>query len=231
VSRVAVVIPAGGAGHRMGGVLKPFLELAGEPVLAHCLRPFLQRPDVHWVVVAVPPAVLADPPRWLTADHRVLLVAGGAERGESVRNAVAAIPGDADIILVHDAARPLVSADVIARCVDAAAAGASVVAAIPVADTIKVVDGDGTITATPDRSSLRAAQTPQAFPAAVLRSAFARAGADAFTATDDAALVARYGTPVAVVDGAPQNLKITTATDLAVAEALIAARPPAPGMQ
>ncbi|HSJ24929.1 MAG TPA: 2-C-methyl-D-erythritol 4-phosphate cytidylyltransferase [Longimicrobiales bacterium] len=218
---VGVIIPAGGAGRRMGGISKPFIELGGEPVLARSLRPFLARPDVRWVVVALPASVHADPPDWLRSDPRTILVVGGAERSDSVRNALAALPGECDIVLVHDAARPMVDAAVIQRCVEAAAGGVSALAAVPVTDTIKEVDDGGRVVATPDRRRLRAAQTPQAFPAGVLRMAHDRAAREGIGATDDAALVARYGATVVVVDGTPENLKITTPADLAVAEALL----------
>lgn len=222
-ARVAVVIPAGGAGRRMGGVRKPFADLAGRPVLDRCLDAFLARRDVHWIVVAVPPEVHAAPPAWLCRDRRVDTVVGGNERGDSVRNALQAVPDDADIVLVHDAARPLITPAVIARCIEAAAAGFSVVASVPVVDTIQQVDDGGTIIATPDRSRLRAAQTPQAFPAAVLRAAYARAAGEGIAATDDAGLVARFGGVVGTVEGAARNIKITTHLDMAVAEALLRA--------
>lgn len=222
MSRVAVVVPAGGSGTRMGGVLKPLLDLAGEPVLARCLRPFLERTDVEWVVVALPPALHDEPPHFLRADPRVRTVAGGAERIDSVRRALAAVPAEADVVLVHDAARPLVSGDVIDRCIRAAAAGRSVLAAVAVTDTIQRVDERDAIVDTPDRARLRAAQTPQAFPAAVLRAAHARAEAEGLSATDDAGLVARMGETVHVVEGSHRNLKITTPVDLALAAALLA---------
>lgn len=206
----------------MGGVTKPLLELSGRPLLQRSMQPFLDRADVHWVVVALPADLAAAPPHWLMSDRRVDIVAGGAERGDSVRNALAAVPAEADIVLVHDAARPLVSGAVIERCVAAAADGRSAIAALPVIDTIKEVDEGGRITGTPDRRALWAAQTPQAFPAEVLREAHARAAADGMAATDDAALVARYGGKVVVVEGAPENLKVTTPTDLVIAEALLA---------
>lgn len=206
----------------MGGVTKPLLELSGRPLLERSMQPFLERADVHWVVVALPADLAAAPPHWLMTDHRVDVVTGGAERGDSVRNALAAVPAEADIIIVHDAARPLVSAAVIERVVAAAAAGRSVIAALPVIDTIKEVDEGGRITGTPDRRALWAAQTPQAFPAHVLREAHARAAAEGVSATDDAALVARYGGKVVVIEGEPENLKVTTPTDIAIAEALLA---------
>jgi 2-C-methyl-D-erythritol 4-phosphate cytidylyltransferase len=224
MSRIAVVIAAGGAGRRMGGVAKPLLELSGQSMLERGIRPFLDRGDVHWVIIALPSDVAAAPPHWLMTDSRIDVVAGGAERGDSVRNALAAVPMEADIVLVHDAARPLVSAEVIDRCIAAAAGGRSAIAAIPVVDTIKEVDDGGRIVATPDRRTLFAAQTPQAFPAEVLRSAHARAAADRVSTTDDAALVARYGGTVIIVEGAPENLKITTPADLTIAAALLESR-------
>jgi 2-C-methyl-D-erythritol 4-phosphate cytidylyltransferase len=219
--RIAVVIPAGGAGRRMGGVFKPFLELDGVPLLQRSMRPFLERVDVEWIIVALPSELAATPPAWLLGDARVSVVAGGAERTDSVRSALAAVPTAAEIVLVHDAARPLVSTDIIARCITAARDGRSVIAAIPVVDTLKEVDEGGRIVSTPDRRRMWAAQTPQAFPAAVLRAAHQRAAADGVSTTDDAALVARYGATVVVVEGSTDNLKVTTPADLAVAEALL----------
>lgn len=222
MTRVAVVIPAGGSGQRMGGVSKPLLELCGEPILARSMKRFLERDDVRWIIVALPAAVVADPPAWLLRDARVRLVAGGAERGDSVRSALAAVPSEAAVIVVHDAARPLVARAVIDRCISAASAGHSAVAAVPLTDTIQQVDDDGRIVATPDRRQLRAAQTPQAFPAEVLRRAYERAQMDGIAATDDAALVARCGDTVIVVEGAADNLKVTTPEDMILAEALLA---------
>jgi 2-C-methyl-D-erythritol 4-phosphate cytidylyltransferase len=205
----------------MGGTFKPLLELDGVSVLERSVRPFLDRSDVHWLIVALPPELAATPPHFLMRDVRVDVVAGGAERGDSVRNALVAVPMEADIVLVHDAARPLVSAEVIERCVAAATQGVSAIAAVPVTDTIKEVDAGGRVIRTPDRRTLWAAQTPQAFPAEVLRNAHARAGEQQLRATDDAALVAHFGCTVVIVEGAPENIKITTQADIAIAEALL----------
>jgi 2-C-methyl-D-erythritol 4-phosphate cytidylyltransferase len=224
VTRVGVIIPAGGAGIRMGGVSKTLLPLHGTPVLAHTLAPFCARPDVIAIAIALPEPLLQHPPSWLTADQRVRLVGAGPERADSVRNGLAAITDDVDVLLVHDAARPLVSDDIIERCIAAAAGGRSVIAAVRVIDTIKQVDESGGVVHTLDRSRLWAAQTPQAFPAAVLRAAHVRAAAERFSATDDAALVARCGTPVTVVPGDTANIKITTPADVTIAEALLARR-------
>lgn len=218
--RAAVVVAAGGAGRRMGGLRKQYLELAGEPLLLHALRPFLAQRFVEWVVVALP-ADDPEPPAWLAGlDARIRTVPGGVERGDSVRAGLDAVPEEADVVLVHDAARPLVGPTVIERAVEAAAAGVGAVVAVPVADTLKVV-ADGVITETADRTRLWQAQTPQAFPRAMIVDAYRRAAADGVVATDDAALVEHYGGRVVVVEGERSNLKITTEADMAVAVALM----------
>lgn len=206
----------------MGGAAKPFLEVGGRPVLARALRPFLEHSAVDWVVVALAPDHMADPPAWLTSmDPRIALVEGGLERGDSVRRALDLVPPEAAVVLVHDAARPLVSAAVVARVYDVAARGRSVVAAVPVTDTIQEVDAARRIVATPDRSRLWRAQTPQAFPRAVLVDAYQRAEAEGVPGTDEAALVTRYGGVVEVVEGDLRNLKLTSREDLRMAEALL----------
>jgi 2-C-methyl-D-erythritol 4-phosphate cytidylyltransferase len=222
MTRTGVVVPAAGGGSRMGGRRKPFLELAGEPVLARALRPFLGHPTVEIIVVALPPDVVAEPPHWLSAlDPRIQLVVGGRERGDSVRAALDRLPPELDVIVVHDAARPLVSADIVVRAIEAAAGGVGAVVAVPVTDTIKEVDATGCIVATPDRSRLWAAQTPQAFPASMLRAAYARSVRDGVAATDDAALVTHYGGKVVVLPGEARNLKITAEIDLQLASILL----------
>lgn len=223
--RAAVVVPAGGSGRRMGGVRKQYLELLGEPVLVHALRPFLAHPAVEWIVVALPAEDLADPPAWLTAlDARIQLVAGGRERGDSVRAALEAVPDMADVVMVHDAARPLVSAEIIDRALAAALTGVGAIAAMPVADTLKEVGEDGEVRGTPDRERFWRAQTPQAFPRALILDAYRRAAADGFSGTDEAALVERYGGTVVVVEGAEENLKVTRPSDLVLAEAFLRIR-------
>ena len=215
--RAAAVIVAGGAGLRFGGpVRKQYLEIGGVPVLLRAVRAFLDHPRIGAVVVVLPPDDVADPPRWL-AGLKVTIVAGGAERGDSVRNGLAAVAEDVDRVLVHDGARPFVSADVIGRVLDAEGGA---IAAVPVTDTIQQVDAEGVITATPERAALWQAQTPQGFPRAALLGAYARARADGLAATDDAAVFARYAGPVRVVMGAYDNLKVTRPEDLPVAEAI-----------
>ncbi len=225
---VGVAVPAAGMGRRMGGVRKPWLELAGRPVLEQALRPFLERGDVVAVRVALAPDDMADVPRWLLRlDPRVRVVEGGATRAESVARAVEALPVDVEVVLVHDAARPLVSADVIERVVAEARAGRGAVAGLPATDTLKRVDDAQRIVSTPSRVGMWRAQTPQGFPAALLRRALEPLAADPTGAgrmTDDASFVEAIGGEVVMVMGSPRNLKVTRPADLPLAE-WYAARP------
>jgi len=222
------VIVAGGSGRRVGGpVRKQYLEIAGVPVLLRAILPFLHHPSIHQTVVVVPEEDAAAPPPWLAALD-VRIVAGGAERGDSVWNGLRALGDDIDLVLVHDGARPFVDAEVIDRVLDRCG-DAGAIAAVPVTDTIKEVGDDGTIAGTPDRARLWQAQTPQGFPRAALVDAYIRAREDGVAATDDAALFERYAGPVRVVMGSYRNLKVTRPEDLAVAEALALAASAAGG--
>jgi 2-C-methyl-D-erythritol 4-phosphate cytidylyltransferase len=213
----AAVLVAGGSGTRFGGpVRKQYLEVGGVPVLLRALRPFLDHPRIASVVVVLPAEDVENPPIWLTSlDIRI--VGGGAARGDSVLAGLQAVSADVDRVLIHDGARPFVSADVIDRVLDAEGGA---IAAVPVTDTIQRVDADGVIVDTPDRAALWQAQTPQGFPRAALLDAYRRARADGVAATDDAAVFARYAGPVRVVMGAHRNLKVTRPEDLPLAEAL-----------
>jgi 2-C-methyl-D-erythritol 4-phosphate cytidylyltransferase len=220
-ARAAAVIVAGGAGLRFGGsVRKQYVRIGGEPVLLRAIRPFLHHPRISAVVVVLPPDDVADPPSWL-ADLPVRIVAGGAERGGSVLNGLLATPEDAASVLIHDGARPFVSADIIGRVLDECADGGAI-AAVPVTDTVQQVDAAGVIIHTPDRFALWQAQTPQGFPRAGILDAYRRAAEEGVAATDDAALYARYAGPVRVVMGAYDNLKVTRPEDLPIAEAIAA---------
>jgi 2-C-methyl-D-erythritol 4-phosphate cytidylyltransferase len=219
--RVGVAVPAAGLGVRMGGLRKPFLELVGEPVLRHALAPFLDEDRVVAVVVALAPDDAADPPAWITdLDGRVRVVAGGQTRTESVRNAIVALPDDVDIIAVHDAARPLVTRAMVSQCIDIAAEGRGAVAGCPAVDTLKRVDEQALVLDTPSRIGMWQAHTPQVFPADLLRRAYEGAG----SGTDDAALVESVGGEVQMVDGGCTNIKVTRPEDIAIAEAILAAR-------
>jgi 2-C-methyl-D-erythritol 4-phosphate cytidylyltransferase len=206
----------------MGGERKPFLELAGEPILLRALRPFLAQPGVRAVVVALPAEQSEETPSWLSAlDDRILVVEGGDTRRDSVWAALQALPPDVDVVVVHDGARPLVSREVVARCVHVAAGGVGAVAGFPAVDTMKLVDERGGVTGTPERSRLWHAQTPQAFARTQIVEAYRRAVAEGWPATDDSALVERCGGAVRMVESSPTNLKITHRQDLVIAESVL----------
>ena len=209
----------------MGGRRKPFLPLAGKPLLRHALAPFLAHPWVRSVVVALHPEDHRDPPGWLTElDPRIRIVSGGASRVHSVSAAVDALAPEASWVMVHDAARPLVTETIVERCAQAAYSGRAALAGWPVTDTIKEIGSRRRVRSTPERSKLWAAQTPQVFPRRELAAASSRALEDRFPATDDAEIFARYGGAVDIVEGAPWNLKVTRLEDIAVAEALLRER-------
>jgi 2-C-methyl-D-erythritol 4-phosphate cytidylyltransferase len=222
---VGVVIVAGGSGTRAGdGELKQFRWVAGKPMLLHSVQTFMARPDVGTVVVVLPAQYAGDPPPWLFQCDvdRLLVSLGGRTRSESVANGLDDLPDEAEVVLVHDAARPLVGAATIDRVVSAVRAGRSAIAALPVVDTLKQVDHDGRIVATVSRDNLWRAQTPQGFPRRVLVDAHRRAKADRIEATDDAALLERLGIHVEVVQGSERALKVTDAGDFARVDALFA---------
>lgn len=220
---VGVVIVAAGSSSRTGdGELKQFKWIAGRPMLLHSLQLFQERADVAMVVCVVPPAYAGDPPPWIfqSDSERLLLSVGGRTRAESVRNGIADLPPTCRIILVHDAARPLVPMAVVDRVVDAVRAGTSAIAALPVVDTLKEVDADGRIVRTVPREGLWRAQTPQGFPRDVLLRAHRAAMDGGYDATDDAALVEQMGEPVLVVRGSERAMKVTEAADFGRAEAI-----------
>jgi 2-C-methyl-D-erythritol 4-phosphate cytidylyltransferase len=218
---VGVLVPAAGLGVRLGpGTPKALRLLAGEPLLVHAVRGLRAASCVGPVVVAAPAAEVDDV-RALLASYDVVVVAGGAQRQDSVRAALAALPAEADLVLVHDAARCLTPVAVVEAVVTALQAGAeAVVPVLPVADTVKQVEGDR-VTATVDRSSLRAVQTPQGFRRDVLEKAHA-SGLPA--ATDDAGLVEAVGGTVLTVAGSDEAFKVTRPLDLLLAEAVLRER-------
>lgn len=230
---VAAVVPAAGRGERLGpGGPKALRLLGGVPLLVHAVRALAEARLVDVVVVAAPPDQVAEV-RGILDAHRVpaevSVVAGGQTRQESVRLALESV--QADVVLVHDAARPLASAELaddVARCVlDGADA---VVPVLAIADTVKEVDAFGQVVRTVDRDTMRLVQTPQGFKRSVLLRAHELADAgelgerDATGATDDAGLVERAGHQVVVVPGSPEAMKVTRPMDLVIAEALLARR-------
>ncbi len=214
---------AAGAGVRAGpGEPKQFRPILGVPMLLRALRPFPSHPEIGHVVVALPPAYVERPPEWLgkLLGDRLALVAGGAERADSVRAGLAALPRDAAVILVHDAARPFVGRATIDVVIARARAGVGAVAAVPLADTVKEVVEDHRITKTVVRDRLWRAYTPQGFPRAMIVQAYAALHPDGPPPTDDAEVCERAGFPVEVVTDSPHNVKITTSEDFRIAEAL-----------
>ena len=217
---VSAIVAAGGRGARFGaGRPKQLLTLGGIPILQRSVDAFLRCDLVTSIVVVLPPDLAASPPDYLRSSVKpVRLVGGGERRQDSVANGFAA-SGDADVIVIHDAARPLVSDAVIRRTVAAAAESGAAIAALRASDTVKRGNADLTIAETLRRDEIYLAQTPQAFRASVLRAALALAD----DATDEAALAERAGYAVRLVEGDPRNIKITTPDDLAMAGHLLGA--------
>jgi 2-C-methyl-D-erythritol 4-phosphate cytidylyltransferase / 2-C-methyl-D-erythritol 2,4-cyclodiphosphate synthase len=217
--RVTAIIAAGGRGTRFGGDRpKQVVDLSGQPMLQRSVRAFLDHPLIQEVVVALPAELMDPPPQYL---ERARVVRGGDRRQDSVANAFQAADADSELFVIHDAARPFVSADLISRTVAAAQAHGAALAAVRARDTVKRVGitTDGampTVVETIARDSIFLAQTPQAFRRDVLAAALAIDG----DATDEAALAERAGYAVHIVDGETSNIKITTADDLAIADAI-----------
>lgn len=226
---VAVVL-GGGAGNRFGAATpKQLLTLGGKTLVEHCVTAFSQAPGVDEVLLVMPSAYAAEAAR--LAGHRVsAVIEGGVTRSDSVRNALAYLTGRGDApqatgVLLHDAARPLVSQRVIADCVTALAKHDAVGAAVPTSDTIVVAE-DGVMSHVPPRETLRRCQTPQGFRLSVIARAHELAAADpGYVPTDDCGVVLRYlpDVPVHVVPGSERNIKVTYPGDLAVAEVLLRA--------
>jgi 2-C-methyl-D-erythritol 4-phosphate cytidylyltransferase len=206
--------------------LKQFRWVAGKPMLLHSLQTFMARDDVVSVICVLPREYVADPPPWIFQCDvdRLLLSLGGRTRTESVSNGLADLPNEAQIALIHDAARPLVDDELIDRVVERVRAGACVVPALPVVDTIKEADANGHVTRTVDRARLWRAQTPQGFPRALIERAHREARAAGAAGTDDAELCERIGIPVTIVPGSERALKVTDENDFPRVEALFAAR-------
>jgi len=220
--RVAALVLAAGRGERLGASIpKAFLALAGRPLVVRAIEALAARPEVERIVPVLPAADLARfaalAPDFLGADKLGAPVAGGAERQDSMRAGLAALPDGVELVAVHDAARPLVRPEDVGRVIAAAARTGAALLAVPVRDTLKRVR-DGRVAGTLPRAECWAAQTPQVFRLELLREALAKAEAEGFRGTDDAQLVERLGAPVEVVEGDPANLKITWPEDVALAE-------------
>lgn len=222
---VWVVVAAAGESRRMGlpdGESKQFLLLGGEPVLSHSVRRLLALPEVGGLVVVLHPSHTLRFADELLAfdDSKPLFIAeGGRTRTDSVRAGLQEVPPDADVIAVHDGARPLFSRRVFARCLAALDEADGAIPGVPVSDTLKRVDDDGRVCETVSRERLWAVQTPQVFRAPVLRAVYADPALE--PASDDAVLLERAGHRVVLIPSTPANIKITTPADLPLAGALL----------
>ncbi len=223
--RTSAIIVAAGSGSRLGvGQPKAFVTLGGRTLLAHSLATVAALRELLEVVVTVPPGMEIEAhaeARRAGMTIPVKVTAGGIERQDSVRIALSLTSAESDLVVIHDAARPFASPALFERCIEAAARSGGAIAAIPVADTLKRVEKN-LIVATLPRAGLYQAQTPQAFRRRLLIDAHERARAADMTATDDADLVERLGKRVEIVEAAALNLKITTPSDLQIAEAIAA---------
>ena len=226
MEKLVAIVPAAGAGKRLGlGINKAFAVLRGAPLIVHCLRMLAQTELVAEAIVVLAPAEVDEGRTLLASDQSeyfptlpIKVVAGGKERQDSVANALAAVPADAAYIAVHDGARPFAGRAVFARTLAAAKEQGAAIAAVPVKNTIKVVDANGVVVDTPVRSTLVAVQTPQVFRAQLLKDAYAHLAAHPAAVTDDASVVELVGHKVVVAVGRYENIKITTPEDLVLAE-------------
>jgi 2-C-methyl-D-erythritol 4-phosphate cytidylyltransferase/2-C-methyl-D-erythritol 2,4-cyclodiphosphate synthase len=239
---VSAIIAAGGRGRRVGGpVPKQLVTVAGRAILERSVAAFLAHPDVQEVIVALPSDLAEDPPPYLkNAAKPLRIVTGGDRRQDSVSHAFQAIDAQADLVVIHDAARPFASADLISRTIEAAARSGAALAALPAKDTVKRTEtglaaaghdvpheSERFVAETLVRETIFLAQTPQAFRRDVLREALS-AGENGSEATDEAALAERAGHRVQIVEGEAHNIKVTTPEDLTIAEAIARTAAPLP---
>ena len=223
--RIAAILPAAGLGTRMGSEMpKQFLELSGLPLVVFTLRRLAECSALTHFYIATLPEEVAGLERRLGQEklgRPVRVLRGGATRQESVARALAEVPADADLVLVHDAVRPLVTGEIIHEVIDAAKKYGAAIAGLPAVDTVKQVErtAEGAIVkGTIPRAGVVLAQTPQGFRYSVIKKAFDEAAADGFMGTDEASLAERAGHEVAVVMGSAKNIKITTPGDMELAE-------------
>ena len=219
-----ILIAAAGSGRRMGASgNKLLLKLAGRPVLAWTLDAVLAAQAIHWIGIIGQPIDKSSIMSLVEGSPKPIeWIYGGCTRLESVQLGLSSLPPEARHVLIHDGARCLAEPDLLNRCAEVVEAGHAVIAATPVTDTVKRVNGEGFITNTPERLGLWAAQTPQGFSVAELTEGHARALENGWNVTDDASLFERLGWPVRILESGPSNIKVTTPFDLTIAEAVLA---------
>ena len=220
---VTAIFPAAGQSRRMqSSSNKNFLTLNGVPILLLTLRAFLKSDAIDDMIIAAAPDEISLIEKMLVGIEKPCrIVAGGSERQYSIANALKVLPSSTEIVLVHDAARPLISVETINAVTESARKFGGAIAAVPAKNTIKVVDGDQFVENTPSRATLVEVQTPQGFRRDILADAYAQAERDGFLGTDDSSLVERLGVRVKIVLSDYRNIKITTPEDLLMAEALL----------
>ncbi|HWE37439.1 MAG TPA: 2-C-methyl-D-erythritol 4-phosphate cytidylyltransferase, partial [Isosphaeraceae bacterium] len=223
--RFAVILPAAGRSTRFGDPKqkKIYADLDGRAVWLRAAEPFVNREDVGQILLAIAPEdreLFERRYRPNVAFLNIKVLEGGAERADSIANALEAADPSCDFVAVHDAARPCLTGELVDAVFSAAITHGAAILAVPVADTLKRADADGMIVETVSRSGLYGAQTPQVFRRDLLMQAYANRSRVPGSATDDALLVEAMGHPVHVVAGSPMNLKITTAADLRLAAAI-----------
>ena len=221
---IVAIVPAAGQGTRMGREgNKLFLPLGGKPILVHTLKA-LEKCGVNQIILAVHPNEI----EWIREEIQnweiaipIELVVGGAERQDSVYEALQIVSKECQLVLVHDGARPFIKPEIVTRLLEEAKIHPAIIVAVPAKDTIKIADSTGQVKGTPDRSTLWQIQTPQCFAPSLLKRAYDEAKKSGFRGTDDASLVEQLGETVWLLKGDYQNIKITTPEDLIVAEAFL----------
>ena len=221
---VCAVVPAGGTGTRMGGIVpKQFLELDGKPILYYTLKTLQDCGIISELILVVPEKEYDNAcTDWLGKPEIVTkVVVGGEKRQDSVYNGFCELSPQTEIVLVHDGVRPFLSHQMIRESVDAAREYGAAITAIPVNDTIKKVDDSGLVSKTVDREGLWRVQTPQVFRYELLQEAFKKANSEKFYGTDEGTLIEHLGKPIKVIEGSEQNIKITRPEDLRLSEIFI----------
>ena len=226
---LTVIVPAAGAGRRMGfGKNKAFITIRDVPLLVLCMKMLAETGMVRRVIVVTRAWEITETERMLKEyqpdffpDINWLVTAGGRERQDSVANGLALVTDESGYVAVHDGARPFAGTEVFARTFARAKEFGAAIAAVPLKDTVKVVDARGIVVSTPERSSLCAVQTPQIFEINVLRKGYDFLKEHPVAVTDDASLVEASGHPVAVAEGSYENIKVTTPEDLLLAEKIL----------
>lgn len=223
-TKVIAIIPAAGLGKRLGNRKKPFIELLGRPMLVHTLKAFEGCALIDAIIVVTTTEDIEGCKKGIIEEYgfkKVMEVtSGGKERQDSIARALDLIGDDCAVVVVHDAARPLVTPELIERTINGALKSGATITVVPLKDTVKTVE-NGVVQGTPRRDMLKAVQTPQAFKSDILKRAYCAAKEEGFIGTDDSSLVERIGVEVTTVEGANNNIKITTEEDLTIAECLL----------